>query len=97
MSGIKNFTVVAQAVKNKGDGLIAYVNYLTDKKVPSHKNTEIYPVFGDIANNSEKFLNHVLKQVSKAEKNSSGRSFSNYAQSFDFVLPKTKKPTPKQW
>jgi len=97
MSGIKNFTVVAQAVKNKGDGLIAYVNYLTDKKVPSHKNTEIYPVFGDIANNSEKFLNHVLKQVSKAEKNSSGRSFSNYAQSFDFVLPKTIKPTPEQW
>lgn len=97
MSGIKNFTVVAQSVKNKGDGLIAYVNYLTNKKVPSHKNTEIYPVFGDIANNSEKFLNHVLKQVSKAEKNSSGRSFSNYAQSFDFVLPKTIKPTPEQW
>lgn len=97
MSGIKNFTVIAQAVKKKGDGLIAYVNYLTDKKVPSHKNTEIYPVFNGACDDPDKFLEATLLEIAKANKVNSGREYSNYAQSFDFVLPKTIKPTPEQW
>jgi len=97
MSGIKNFTVVAQAIKNKGDGLIAYVNYLTDEKVPSHKNTKIFPVFDRVASNPDAFLKNTRLQIAAMEKTSSGRSFSNYGQSFDFVLPKTIQPTPEQW
>jgi hypothetical protein len=97
MSGIKNFTVVAQSVKKKEDGLIAYVKYLTDENVPSHKNTTIYPVFKNVADNGTKFLDETILEVAKANKASSGREYSNYAQSFDFVLPKTIKPTPEQW
>jgi hypothetical protein len=97
MSGIKNFTVIAQSVKKKGDGLIAYVNYLTDVNEPSHKNTEIYPVFDGACDNPEKFLNATLLEIAKANKANAGREYSNYAQSFDFVLPKTIKPTPEQW
>lgn len=97
MTGIKNFTVVAQSVKNKGDGLIAYVNYLTDKNVPSHKNTEIYPVFDGACDDPDKFLKATLLEITKANKANAGREYSNYAQSFDFVLPKTIKPTPEQW
>jgi len=97
MSGIKNFTVIAQSVKKKGDGLIAYVNYLTDVNEPSHKNTEIYPVFDGACDNPEKFLNATLLEIAKANKVNAGREYSNYAQSFDFVLPKTIKPTPEQW
>ena len=97
MSGIKNFTVVAQSIKKKEDGLIAYVKYLTDGNVPSHKNTTIYPVFKNVADNGTKFLDETILEVAKANKASSGREYSNYAQSFDFVLPKTIKPTPEQW
>lgn len=97
MSGIKNFTVVAQSIKNKSDGLIAYVKYLTDEKVPSHKNTKIFPVFEKIANDPDRFLKHTRFQIARMEKESSGRLFSNYGQSFDFVLPKTIQPTPEQW
>lgn len=97
MSGIKNFTVVAQSIKNKGDGLIAYVNYLTDEKVPSHKNTNIFPVFDRVAGDPDAFIKNTLKQIAEAEQTSSGRSFSNYGQSFDFVLPKMIQPTPEQW
>ena len=97
MSGIKNFTVVAQSIKNKGDGLIAYVNYLTSEKVPSHKNTNIFPVFDRVAGNPDAFLKSTLQQIAVIEKTSSGRFFSNYGQSFYFVLPKTIQPTPEQW
>jgi hypothetical protein len=97
MSGIKNFTVVAQSIKKKDEGLIGYVNYLTDANVPSHKNTTIYPVFKNVADNGTKFLDETILEVAKANKASSGREYSNYAQSFDFVLPKTIKPTPEQW
>ncbi|MGY3086970.1 hypothetical protein [Pseudomonas fragi] len=97
MSGIKNFTVIAQSIKNKSDGLIAYVKYLTDEKVQSHKNTKIYPVFESIANSPDAFLKSTRTQVAVIERTSSGRSFSNYGQSFDFVLPKTIQPTPEQW
>lgn len=97
MSGIKNFTVIAQSVKKKDAGLIHYVNYLTDANVPSHKNTTIYPVFKNVADDGTKFLDETILEVAKANKASSGREYSNYAQSFDFVLPKTIKPTPEQW
>lgn len=97
MSGIKNFTVVAQSIKKKAEGLISYVNYLTDANVPSHKNTTIYPVFKNVAHDGAKFLDETNLEVAKANKASSGREYSNYAQSFDFVLPKTIKPTPEQW
>lgn len=96
--GIKNWTVTVRQVKDKQNGLISYVNYLDSKSVQSHKNTEIYSVFENAASDKNFFLKNTLLEVAKCDKASSGRAFSSYATSFDFVLPETvNRPTPEQW
>ncbi|MQU51780.1 hypothetical protein [Pseudomonas sp. FSL R10-1339] len=95
---IKNFVVISQRIKNKAEGLIAYLNYLENEKSPSHKNTEIKKVFESI--NLRNFLNKTIQEVIDFDRGNKkgGRKVESYAQSFNFVLPPTvERPTIDQW
>lgn len=96
---IKNFTVKAKALKNKGAGLISYSTYLFSNKPESHEHTDILNIFPNLPNFKE-FCNSTILNILDVEGNDKkgGRAFNSYGTSFVCSLPPTvKKPTEKEW
>ena len=96
---IKNFTVKAKALKNKGAGLISYSTYLFSNKPESHENKDILNIFTNLPNFKE-FCNSTILNILDVEENNKkgGRAFNSYGTSFVCSLPPTvKKPTEKEW
>ena len=96
---IKNFTVKAKALKNKGAGLISYSTYLFSNKPESHEHTDILNIFPNLPNFKE-FCNSTILNILDVEGNNKkgGRAFNSYGTSFVCSLPPTvKKPTEKEW
>lgn len=92
---IKNWIVTTERVKNKDYGLSEYASYLVSQKHQNHRETEIFPIFG----NFNTFINSTIQQTLEFDKNNKkgGRKVESYAQSFNFILPPPHKPTLEQW
>jgi len=93
---LKNWTVISQRVKEKSNGFISYLNYLTSSTHENHKNTRIV----NIKELDIKFLYFTTKNCLKKDelnKIKGGRKVESYAQSFVFSLPPEIQPTNEEW
>lgn len=101
-SKIKNWTVVAESIKNKSTGLIKYIRYLNSTKELSHEKTTIHSIFKNDQKQQMKFIKTCCGEALSLDlENSSkkgGRPVDSYAVSFDLTLPHSvENPTIDQW
>lgn len=99
MNRLKNWFVRSERIKDKHNGLIQYLKYLTASEHPNHKGrTTIQPLYGSVEAIIQACSSEAIQLDLKNSRTKGGRPVHSYAQSFTFVLPGTvKKPTAEQW
>ncbi|REL35884.1 hypothetical protein [Thalassotalea euphylliae] len=96
---MKNWTVIAEPVRDEHSGICSYLNYLTAKNHKNHRGiTRIIPIHNSV----ERYINNCISEVTqrnlkRAKSKKGGRNITSYAQSFVFTLPPDIKLSDLQW
>ncbi|MBW3139511.1 hypothetical protein KUV56_08285 [Ferrimonas balearica] len=95
---MKNWTVITQAVKDGTSGLKKRERYLTSSSHPNHKNTvEIVELNGDKRTLIKTSLAGESFRVYQKLSGKGGRPLTSFAMEFCFTLPKSIRPSIKEW